>query len=141
MSWARITHTCGHVEDHKVIGSSNDKDSKIDWLKGTVCTECYKAQQAAQHAAINAEVDSKLPALSGSEKQVKWAADVRRDWIKRTINRATKEADRKLMQNVTTVAVAELTEAKWWIDNRNDINAAIKTQWAAAVAQVTGGVN
>lgn len=74
-----VKHTCGHEVKH-ILTAREEKAGKLEWLQGTLCPECYKAQQQAERErkhleAVAATAD--LPALEGSEKQIKWAVDIR----------------------------------------------------------------
>ena len=70
------------------------------------------------------------PALSGTEKQVAWAQDIRRkaatDWGNRIANLAvSRDAKSKSkaqqMYAFTKWMLEAQTDAKWWIDNRVNI--------------------
>lgn len=88
MAKYQITHACGHVVEHQIFGSNSkgQRDNKREWLAGQVCTECYKAEQAAKHAESNAQSAAankaaNLPELSGSVKQVAWAESIRAEKV------------------------------------------------------------
>ncbi len=74
-----VKHTCGHEVKH-ILTAREEKAGKLDWLESTVCPECYKAQKQAEREQKHQEAlaaSADLPALVGSEKQVKWATDIR----------------------------------------------------------------
>lgn len=50
-----INHTCGHTQDHQIYGPGKDRESKIEWLETTKCTECWKAEQDSKRQAANTE--------------------------------------------------------------------------------------
>lgn len=83
MSKRSVTHTCGHEELHYFIRlNAAARDRKIDWLETTICSDCYRSQRAAGHAA-EAEVAAEqnqvlgLSTLTGSDKQIAWAESIR----------------------------------------------------------------
>lgn len=57
----------------------------------------------------------KLPALEGSDKQVKWATDIRESAIAAVAKHLNNEAD----VTTATQALAQVTSSRWWIDNRD----------------------
>ena len=133
-----VRHACGHDEVHRLYGPGKERDRKIEWLETTICSECYKAQQAAAREtaskqAAKANADAGLPALTGSDKQVAWAETIRRPVVDALIktrdkvasaNRpqwASERAHVEAVKALATVAgeIIAQTSAKWWIDNRN----------------------
>ena len=105
-----ITHSCGHAERHMVYGQyAADSDRKIRDLSRRKCTTCYAAQKAAGAAADQALLAGvELPALTGSEKQVRWAGTIRTERLARL-----RKADPTALARF-----ASIQEATWWIDNR-----------------------
>ena len=84
----------------------------------TVCTECWKAEKRAEEKAQNEKATEMfvLPELTGSEKQIKWAADIR---VKMLADLAAHKLSAKGIENVNA-RLAVKTSAKWWIDHRQD---------------------
>ena len=87
-----------------------------------MCPKCYKEHARAEERRKNEEAiaatGATLPPLTGSEKQVAWAEDIRAE--------AVANAVKKLKDDVDKAAIiADLcsgkTEAKWWIDTRYNI--------------------
>lgn len=81
------------------------------------------------------ECESKLfgffATLSGSEKQVSWANDIRQSQLRDLVSTVlirVKTVDAIPAQGLTALhKLAAITEAKFWIDNRNsDSNALLK---------------
>ena len=70
----------------------------------SVCPDCYRAEQHEQATAEAAKVA--LPELTGSERQVAWAMDIR--------HKASKSNGFNSIKNETS--------AKWWIDNRFELD-------------------
>jgi len=40
-----VTRACGHTETVEVFGSTAERESKINWYKNTVCSECHAKEQ------------------------------------------------------------------------------------------------
>jgi len=47
MAGYTITHRCGHTQEHQLFGPGKERDRKIEWLAGTVCSECYRGERKA----------------------------------------------------------------------------------------------
>lgn len=56
------------------------------------------------------EEDGRLPDLIGSEKQIKWAEDIRDSALRRFLN-----------DDNRTSLIKKITTARWWIDNRDTV--------------------
>ena len=112
---------------------ANDWEQYMERVGGT-CKECWakekEAEREAQKAAFSeaaAEgaqgIPFELPALTGSEKQIKWANDLRNGVIA-TLNNYKIKWEEFLSKAETDEEVkAELDKimnpsAKWWIENR-----------------------
>lgn len=143
MAQYNVTHSCGHDQAHQLYGKNIERESKIEWFQTTPCTECWKKEQQSKkqkeieiaHKQTNEYLSThSLPELNGSEKQIKWANDLRvaiisdYDKIKKVI--LSKNNDDPLIPTLLVRFETELlshTSAKWWIDNRdqsyNDIMA------------------
>ena len=122
-----ITHSCGCVETVDIIGSNThgERDRKIAWLESKPCRECeHKAAVEKANAEGMAE-------LEGSEKQIAWALDIRRDMIAKIEEmieeNAAKSAGKFTDEQVATARanvakaitnIKAVREAKWFIDNR-----------------------
>lgn len=123
-----LTHSCGHQEKHMVFGFfAADADREARRLSRRKCTSCFRAGKAAkadtQGAADRATLDGiELPPLSGSEKQVAWAAMIRLERLA-ALHRSDPAATANLVNRV---------EAKWWIDNRTADLKTITLQVGAA---------
>jgi hypothetical protein len=114
--YQRITHACGHMQDHHIDGFANQRESKMRWLATTRCRGCFAVQKRSEHAAA-AYRDSvaiahlELPALVGSERQVSWAVTIR---VQRLAACIASEIGAFAVRAISTVE-----DAKWWIDHRN----------------------
>ena len=36
-----VSYVCGHDQEHQLIGPHAERDRKLDWLAGTLCSTCY----------------------------------------------------------------------------------------------------
>ncbi|MFD7861507.1 hypothetical protein [Streptomyces sp. NPDC059783] len=136
-----ITHECGHTGDVELFGKRSERDRRAEWLAGIPCDSCLREEEdreRAEASARNAEANraAGLPELSGSPKQVAWAETLRanvlaaldeeRDRYSKALQRAAdrgRDATRveKRLARVATArgAVASITSARWFIDNRS----------------------
>lgn len=120
MNW-EVIHSCGHIESHLIVADfAYVAETRARQLKRRKCNDCYRARKAAQAddqvitdeatlAGIN------LPALRGSDRQVAWAENIRRERLAAVV--------RKDLEAAKCLAGQE--EAKWWIDHRTSDLAAI----------------
>lgn len=123
-----ITHDCGHTETHNIVGTNvhGERDRKVAWLSGQVCSDCYRATQdkaraAATEAAAAATTD--LPGLTGSPKQIAWATTIRAD-AKAAIDAAVAGKELSEAQR-SALAALYAQPAAWWIDNRTNADFAV----------------
>ena len=108
----RITHSCGHEQEHYIIGEyAADYDRQATKLSRGKCVAC-RTQAAALIASQNraAALEFGLAALQGSPKQIAWAETIR---VKRLP--ALRQHDSE-----AALAVAQVTDARWWIDRRSE---------------------
>ena len=105
-----VTYSCGHVGAVQIYGTAAEREKKI---------ACYKKarQEEAATAAKQAKADG-LPALTGSEKQIRWAESIRkekmataREWLARYPG---EQADKCLAW------YGGHASASWWIDHRDE---------------------
>ena len=120
MNW-EVTHSCGHIENHLIVADfAYVAETRARQLKRRKCASCYrtgKAAKAAEQAMSDeaALADIALPALTGSERQVAWAENIRSQRLAATVRKDLEAARRFSAQ----------AEAKWWIDNRDADLAAV----------------
>lgn len=125
-----IKHTCGHEEEVQVYGTNahGERDSKVAWLESKPCREC---ELAAKHAEADASSDG-MAELDGSEKQVRWAKDIRHEMIAKVEGKLSieeelmtgNESDENIAEfarrgALVVGAIEGKTSARWFIDNRN----------------------
>lgn len=100
-------------------------DSTEEWAKANVdeCPECYKKglleikmkkEKASSEKFAPALAEYNLPSLKGTEKQVEWANTIRNNTLGMMLKLKPKE-------NFWEWARTKI-DAKWWIDNRNEMN-------------------
>ena len=139
MSKYTITMACGHEEVHNIVGTNvhGEREKKAEWLSTRLCYECYKKQQAEE--AAKATADANLPELTGSEKQIAWATDIRAKAAPviaamqaRIKEHAKKSPNQTAAMQIVLDELRAQTSAKWWIDNRD---VAINDVWLVKKAQ------
>jgi hypothetical protein len=144
MAKYEITHTCGHEVEHNIAGKIDDRPRKAQWLREQPCRDCQQQDKiaVAREQTARVEQSRELPELSGSEKQVRWAQDIRAAWLvqveefytegTRRAKAAGKEDTNGLLRNLVDSVVAQATTetaAKFWIDHRNDIAPTAGLKW------------
>lgn len=75
MAWMTLTHACGHTEEKQLYGPWRDRQRKVAAAAQYDCDEC-KAKAAEAEA-----LEQGLPVLKGSNPQIAWAAEIRRQAI------------------------------------------------------------
>lgn len=86
MAKYQVEHQCGHGQTHDLIGRHKDRERKIEWLETTLCSDCFRAQIEVEREenAFKAAQEAReigLPDLSGSEKQISWAQQLRAGFL------------------------------------------------------------
>lgn len=82
-----VTYSCGHTATVELFGKNADRENKLKWMseKG-LCPECYKAflRQDDKEKAEEVLSESKLtlPTLTGTEKQIAYAEELRNYYIR-----------------------------------------------------------
>lgn len=128
MAQYNIHHTCGHEETVQIYGTNvhGERQRKAEWLESKPCRDCERKAMRDENLAGAAE-------LTGSDKQVNWANDLRakaigdikaklakidtqyiaapQDW---------KDAQRAAGESIITAMLAEAS-AKTIIDHRLDL--------------------
>jgi hypothetical protein len=127
MATYEITYSCGHTEAKQLYGKEAERARYMAWAaaKG-VCSACAKADRAAACEAV--EVEHDLPALTGSDKQVAWARQIRAEKLAAIMafiaaNREKAPEARREEYDTqaapTVQAILAKGEARWWIDRRD----------------------
>ena len=144
MAKAIITTTCPKCgATHTVKTDKRDSREAAAWEvwaaeREWLCPECQakaKAEARAAESAKAAEAAAivETPALTGSDKQVAWAADIRAKAIAQILAMVKPEGRPAVASRLAAV-LANLTEARWWIDHRVATVYAINDAAKAAAA-------
>jgi len=121
MAWTKVEcRACKREFEVQLYGPMRDREWKVEhynWL----CDDC-KARQREEEARKAAEQSKamELPELVGTEKQIKWALQIRLNAINE-IGKQIKEASDPEIELFVKLGFAEMlkeTKASWWIDNR-----------------------
>ena len=132
-----IKHRCGHNGIVDVFGTQSERQSKLDWAKGSVCGECYGeylARLKKRTSAASAKANRKIGCvpLEGSKAQIAYAETVRHDHlaalakfrellevrIESCLRSATDDMEVLSAVDLTLLWAREISSAKWWLDNR-----------------------
>jgi len=120
-----IIWSCGHTSNKQLFGHGRDRESYIKWASmHGICPACYAIEQDRQRKA-KIELDKLaaqesagrlqdqgiiLPALSGTEKQIAWANDIRARLLDGPMGWAVKI----IMERSPELPL----KAKYWINRR-----------------------
>lgn len=113
----RIVHACGHEQVHVIYGFDAQVARKARWLRTTQCRACFIADKQAEQAkgaVANAVAIAhiELPELTGSERQITWAATIRAGRL------AALMLDPVTTADGDCAVCLQISDAKWWIDHR-----------------------
>jgi len=126
MGWQTVTHTCGHSERYQLYGPHIERQRKAEYLAQEKCPVCREAEHVrdAQQAAEWATTQG-LPRLQGSDKQIVWAEQIRRNMVPRmrtciqdVLGRTPAEYRDQVTQITSDLINQSLSS--WWIDHRDD---------------------
>lgn len=142
---------CGaRFEKRATRANRREADSWVEWAEKniTVCDECLYTERKAKADDISRRAASAgLPELTGSEKQITWAQQIRyefADVVTRfwqdvedgkcgDITSEQTQASIKRTKNVLNYIFVSKTSASWWIDNRGmDVRTAIRRNFKDA---------
>lgn len=128
MAQYHITHTCGHDETVQIYGTNvhGERERKAEWLESKPCRDCEREALRDENLGGAAE-------LTGSDRQVAWANDLRAKAIaevKHTLSKVDttyatlpqewKDAQRKSSEAIIAAMLAE-TSAKEIIEHRDNL--------------------
>ncbi|TXH54605.1 MAG: hypothetical protein E6Q97_10540 [Desulfurellales bacterium] len=126
-----IQRSCGHESEEQLLGPDKDRKRKKEWFEKTPCCVCWKAarEQAAEKNG--------LPTLTGSEKQIKWAFNIREEFhsnISEKIGAINNPAHSERVAAILLALEEMLQEAsaKFWIENRNGLKEILFAKTGAA---------
>jgi len=140
-----VTYSCGHSETVQLYGPTRERERKIEWMERSgFCPDCYKAKKDAER--VKTETAAKegidLVALTGSEKQIKWADSIRAGFlsnIKKQVESArthglADEATITKTVDAVTATVNRYPEAKFWIESRDNVEVALDKTYQEELA-------
>lgn len=95
---------------------ANDFEEYMKEINDFVCYECKKAdeKEKKRQAMEEMEKDLELSELEGSEKQVRWARELRYKFLK------SLKTYRKRYEMVSLEDINSMVQAKFWIDHRDE---------------------
>ena len=116
MAWQTINHTCGCSDRQQMYGPMADRARRVAYLERTACAACR----------------AKSSDLTGSEKQIAWAENIRSKQtpiIKAAIARVegSENGTPEIRKSIVAWLQAALieTSASAWIDRRDDTERAL----------------
>jgi hypothetical protein len=135
-----VAHACGHTTTHDLSSKPADKRAGLArWLSHKDCTNCWRGaqaygemrlskqewltQQRAQEclAVADWEQQCAMPELEGSSKARHWAARSRRCLLRAAYQAHVESGSMPEAQfdAVIETPARRITDASWWIDNRD----------------------
>lgn len=124
MAKYNVMFSCGHEETIQLYGPGKERERKIDYYKNYgLCRNCYKAQRDAEFAKKSEEATEMfgtLPELEGTAKQIAWATSLRQKFANFVYD-FIKSHDGLDGKDFMHWMFGTHTEAKFWIDNRYDM--------------------
>jgi hypothetical protein len=128
-----FTHSCGHEATYDIEGNRPEMMQKVLSMKEQPCPCC---------------INNDLPQLAGSDKQIKWATDIRANilnnmyTVEKMIAKANTDNDPRL--DIYTQAldcIKSQSQASWWIDNRNTSAQMLHYYTSMTIAKAKSGNN
>lgn len=120
------TYSCGHRGEIRLIGTHKVREWKYENEFSKMCPNCYREylEKIRMEENLKAEEKAKemnLPQLVGTEKQVAWANTLRQKFIDLTEENFTEEElTEDEFEEIRIWILENRTEAKYWIDNREN---------------------
>ena len=140
MAKETITFSCGHDCVIELFGRTADRKRRAEWMASDICPDCAAKNRREKAKQLAAEADADgLPKLTGTEKQIVWAEQLRADFFEKADKRraksiATMNSSREKMsadkieqyncflrewdEGVAYIA-AHKVQSSWWIEVRN----------------------
>jgi len=63
-----VEHSCGHTSVQQLYGPGKDRESRIEWLSGRPCVDCWKAAKRAEDAIKPIRVTAATNGLDKDEQ-------------------------------------------------------------------------
>ena len=125
-----VTYACQHSGLVNLIGPHKQREYRLERLATEDCENCKLAAAKERAAAAStAAAAAGIPVLSGTPKQVAWAATIRQEYLD------------EVLCGVADSVIEREARASWWIDNRYTIGDAVTRVRRAAIAQAAKGGN
>jgi hypothetical protein len=110
MAWYKPQHSCGHQGDRiQLYGKESGRRERLDAMGRYPCPEC-RVEEGQTVAKTRGWPDI----TQGSVKQIGWAAQIRGSL-------APEDMTPDIQELIDTK-----TDSRWWIDNRDKINAIVR---------------
>lgn len=109
-----VTMSCGHKKTVELFGKTEDREKKIKWLENWgLCSKCREEEEM--------EKAKDLPPLTGTEKQVRWAIQIRNKMLDKLTVKDTARYTKEAMSQYNHFLdwLKNKTEAKYWIDHND----------------------
>ncbi len=121
MAWMTVTHSCGHEMDYNISGRPMERERRAFGLSQRLCPDCQEKADREQEKELG------LPDLEGSDKQIKWARDIRLCFFNTAEHELSDNFYRPRSKEKTDAKIREaegwlrlMTSSRWWIDHRDD---------------------
>ncbi len=125
MAQYTVTHGCGHVVTHSLLGKIDDRVKKVERMKIELCEACLAVFNHEQYTKKNEDnaIETKelgFFKLEGTEAQVAWANSIRMEAYK-SILPMVPEKNIVFFRSIICIP----QEAIWWIKRKNTPPAAL----------------
>ena len=127
-----ITRKCGHIDEIEVFGKNAIRERKIASAEKCLCEECTRINRLN---AMSADLLDGWCELEGSEKQVLWAHDIRKEKAAELEKIAARTNMTEQFAPYMDVIRTRMSSAKYWIDNRSAAVQQISRDAATILAQ------
>lgn len=111
-----VTYKCGHMAEVKLYGKMSARDNIISYCQTIECKDCQVARKVAEAQESGCH-------LTGSDKQIAWAFDIRHKFmaVKSLLDSGCKDPNNEQAKEVLSKLneVAKQKEANWWINNKD----------------------
>lgn len=110
-----VKHTCGHEQEYQLFGKHSERERRLEWLATQDCPNCRRAAEEKKNAEAIAgspfaEIENTV--LSGSEKQIAWAQNIRKAFLAELAGINVGKYTSAIIK-----FFAEQTAAKFWVDD------------------------
>ena len=122
-----VIFKCGHAGVLDLVGKSTEW--RLEQAQYNLCPDCYRAMKQKEMEEELAKYN--LPELSGTERQIKWATEIRFKFASeanRNLNGEYKDNTEFIGKYTKTYKsiVDVQTTSKWWIEHRDEFEGVSK---------------